>query len=75
MVTFYLVRHGEADYSEMLENGFYGFGCSLAPLSENGINKAEMTAVDERLKTAEVIVFLLIRGRCRPQLLFQEKPV
>ena len=43
MAIFYLVRHGEADYSEMLEKGFYGFGRSFAPLSENGINQAEKT--------------------------------
>lgn len=56
MAILYLVRHGEADYSEMLEKGFYGFGRSFAPLSEKGINQAEETAVDERLKSAELIV-------------------
>lgn len=56
MAIFYLVRHGEADYSEMLDKGFYGFGRSFAPLSENGINQAEATAVDDRLKTAALIV-------------------
>lgn len=56
MAIFYLVRHGEADYSEMLEKGFYGFGRSFAPLSEKGIIQAETTAVDDRLKTAEIIV-------------------
>ena len=34
MATFYLIRHGEADYSEMLEKGFFGFGRSFAPLSQ-----------------------------------------
>lgn len=56
MAFFYLVRHGEADYSEMLEKGFYGFGRSFAPLSETGINQAEMAAKDDRLKSAELIV-------------------
>ena len=56
MAIFYLIRHGEADYSEMLEKGFYGFGRSFAPLSEKGIEQAEKTAIDDRLKTAEVIV-------------------
>lgn len=56
MATLYLVRHGEADYSEMLEKGFYGFGRSFAPLSEKGICQAEATAIDERLKSAELIV-------------------
>ena len=56
MATFYLVRHGEADYSEMLEKGFYGFGRSLAPLSPQGVSQAEATAIDERLKSAQLIV-------------------
>lgn len=56
MATFYLVRHGEADYSEMLEKGFYGFGRSFAPLSSQGISQAETAAIDERLKTAQLIV-------------------
>lgn len=56
MAIFYLVRHGEADYSEMMEKGFYGFGRSFAPLSKIGVEQAELTALDERLKTAELIV-------------------
>ncbi len=56
MATFYLVRHGEADYSEMLGKGFFGFGRSFAPLSEKGISQVEETAVDERLKSAELII-------------------
>ena len=56
MATFYLVRHGEADYSEMLEKGFYGFGRSFAPLSLQGVIQAEATAIDERLKSAQLIV-------------------
>ena len=56
MALFYLVRHGEADYSKMLEKGFYGFGRSFAPLSEKGIYQAEMATIDDRLKSAELIV-------------------
>ena len=56
MALFYLVRHGEADYGGMLENGFWGFGRDFAPLSEKGIQQAEKTAKDARLKTAELIV-------------------
>ena len=40
----------------MLEKGFYGFGRSFAPLSEKGIHQAEMTAIDDRLKSAELII-------------------
>lgn len=56
MATLYLVRHGEPDYSEMLEKGFFGFGRSFAPLSQKGINQAEITANDDRLKSASLII-------------------
>ena len=56
MAIIYLVRHGEADYSRMLENGFFGFGRAFAPLSETGLKQAEEMAIDERLKTAQLIV-------------------
>ena len=56
MAIFYLVRHGEADYSEMLEKGFWGVGRSFAPLSQKGISQVEAAAIDERLKSAQLIV-------------------
>ena len=56
MAFLYLIRHGEADYGEMMEKGFWGFGRSFAPLSQNGINQAETIANDARLKSAELIV-------------------
>lgn len=56
MATYYLVRHGEADYSELMDHHFWGFGRDLAPLSETGLIQAEKTAKDERLKTAELII-------------------
>ena len=56
MALFYLVRHGEANYDDMLENGFWGFGRDFAPLSEKGRQQAEIAAKDTRLKNAELIV-------------------
>ena len=56
MALFYLVRHGEANYDDMLENGFWGFGRDFAPLSEKGKQQAEIMAKDTRLKNAELIV-------------------
>ena len=50
MTLFYLVRHGEADYSQMMESGFFGFGRDFASLSKIGIEQVEKTAKDERLK-------------------------
>lgn len=32
MALFYLVRHGEANYNYMFENGFWGFGRDFIPL-------------------------------------------
>lgn len=56
MALLYLIRHGEADYSEMIEKGFWGFGRSFAPLSQKGVMQVEMTANDERLRSAQLIV-------------------
>jgi broad specificity phosphatase PhoE len=56
VATYYLIRHGEADYSELMEHRFFGFGRGLAPLSEKGIMQANETAKDERLKSAELII-------------------
>ena len=56
MALFYLVRHGEANYDNLLESGFWGFGRSFAPLSEKGKQQAEITAKDMRLKSAQLIV-------------------
>ena len=56
MAIFYLVRHGEADYSDLMEKVFFGFGRDFAPLSKIGIEQVEKTAKDERLKTAQIIV-------------------
>ena len=56
MALFYLVRHGEPVYDHMLENGFWGFGRDFAPLSEKGMEQAEIAARDIRLKSAEIIV-------------------
>lgn len=56
MATYYLIRHGEADYSKLMQHHFFGFGRDLAPLTEKGIIQAMETAKDERLKTAELII-------------------
>jgi broad specificity phosphatase PhoE len=56
LVTYYLIRHGEADYSELMDHHFFGFGRDLAPLTAKGVIQAEKTAKDERLKTAELII-------------------
>ena len=56
MALFYLIRHGQPDYSELETHGFFGFGRAFAPLSTKGIAQAETTARDPRLKEAAFIV-------------------
>lgn len=56
MATFYLVRHGQPDYSGLQERGMFGFGRDFAPLSPLGIQQAEEAARDPRLRQAELIV-------------------
>ena len=73
MALFYLVRHGEANYEYMFENGFWGFGRDFAPLSEKGKQQAEITAKDARLKNAEHIVSSPYTRALRRLRLFHEK--
>lgn len=40
----------------MEEAGFWGFGRAFAPLSDKGMEQAELAAEDERLKKAEIII-------------------
>ncbi len=56
MARFYLIRHGQPDYSGLDAHGFFGFGRAFAPLSEKGVAQAEVAAQDPRLKTAKLIV-------------------
>lgn len=56
MALFYLVRHGQPDYSGLEEHGFFGFGRAFAPLSAQGVAQVEATARDPRLKSASLIV-------------------
>jgi Fructose-2,6-bisphosphatase len=56
MAMFYLVRHGQPDYSPCDERGYIGHGRDLAPLSNEGMEQAERTAKDVRLMGADIIV-------------------
>ncbi|EQB86227.1 broad specificity phosphatase PhoE [Clostridium punense] len=56
MAQFYLVRHGQPDYSPCDERGYIGHGKDLAPLSKEGIAQALATALDPRLKSADIIL-------------------
>ena len=53
---FYLVRHGQTDYSMKNSRIYQGFGVNLAPLSQTGVRQIEETAKDVRLKGTQIIL-------------------
>ena len=53
---FYLVRHGEPDYSERNEKIYRGFGANMCPLSSKGREQIITTAKDKRLQGADIIL-------------------
>ncbi len=53
---FYLVRHGQTDYSMKNSKIYQGFGVNLAPLTETGVRQICETAKDVRLKGTELIL-------------------
>ena len=56
MATFYLVRHGQTDYSERNKKIYQGFGVNLSPLSTDGVKEIINTSKDKRLCEACVIL-------------------
>lgn len=53
---FYLVRHGEPDYSEIGTKVYRDFGAHMCPLTEKGCNQIKNTAKDSRLQNADLII-------------------
>lgn len=53
---FYIVRHGEPDYSEINTKIYKGFGSNMCPLTEKGKSQIKETAKDLRLHNAEIII-------------------
>lgn len=53
---FYLIRHGEPDYSNDGTKVFRGFGINFAPLTTTGINQIKEIALDSRLSGCDIIV-------------------
>ena len=56
MANFYLVRHGQTDYSERNKKIYQGFGVNLSPLSSDGVKEIINTSKDKRLCEACVIL-------------------
>ena len=53
---FYLVRHGEPDYSEINTKIYQSFGSNMCPLTEKGRNQIKETAKDLRLHNSAIII-------------------
>ena len=53
---FYLIRHGNPDYSLQNKKIYQGYGMNLSPLSQKGIEEIIQTAKDPRLKNADIIL-------------------
>jgi len=51
-----LIRHGEPDYSHVVQRGFVGSGLDLAHLSKEGEAQAAEAAKDARLDGAQLIL-------------------
>lgn len=51
-----LVRHGEADYSQVDRKGYLGFGRDLAPLSANGIRQAYEASREQIFSGAQLVI-------------------
>ena len=56
MAKFYLIRHGEPDYTYGDTHGFIGHGHDLAPLKQDKIKYVIEISKDPRLKNAQIIV-------------------
>lgn len=56
MTKFYLIRHGQPDYSYAEEHNFIGHGFDLSPLSMKNIDDVVLTSKNVRLKQAQIII-------------------
>ena len=56
MAKFYLIRHGEPDYTYGDNHGYIGQGHDFAPLNIEKIEEVVETSKDKRLKEAQIII-------------------
>jgi broad specificity phosphatase PhoE len=56
MTTFYLIRHGKADWDDCYTRGLTGFRTDFTKLTKLGQEQLENTAKDERLTHASLIL-------------------
>lgn len=53
---YYLIRHGEPDYSKIGTKIYQGVGVDFSSLSKLGVCQIKKAAKDNRLKEAEIII-------------------
>ena len=53
---FYLIRHGEPDYSEINSKVYRDLGSNMCTLTEKGCKQIKDTAKDLRLQNADIII-------------------
>ena len=56
MTTFYLIRHGKADWDDCYTRGLTGFRTDFTKLTALGKEQLENTSKDERLSKASLIL-------------------
>jgi broad specificity phosphatase PhoE len=56
MTTFYLIRHAEPRYDEVIERGIYGMAYNFGRLTDNGVLQAHDRGKDKLLKKSQLIV-------------------
>ena len=56
MTTFYLIRHAEPRYDEVVERGIYGMAFNFGKLTDNGVLQAHERGKDEVLKKSQIIL-------------------
>ncbi len=56
MTTFYLIRHGKADWDDCYARGLTGFRTDFTRLTKTGQEQLEITSQDERLTKASLIL-------------------
>lgn len=55
-MKYYLIRHGEPDYSYGDKHGFIGLGNDLAPLKKESEKEVYETAENPKLKKSKIII-------------------
>lgn len=56
MTTFYLIRHAEPRYDEVIERGIYGMAYNFGKLTDNGILQAHARSKDDTLVGSQIIL-------------------